>query len=97
MKIIIVGTPNFIPTILDGEGKIEDWFEWSSSFGNIPYHLKFLSYCNNEVSATSVYDMVDILYKLEVEMSKVATEVKAIIDAKWTKSLEDMDIIINVT
>lgn len=78
---------NFLTTILDSEGKIKDWVEWSSSFESILDHPKFLSFCNNEASANFVYDMVDMLYRMEVEMSMVATKVKAITNAKWTKCL----------
>ena len=97
MKTISTGTPNFVPTILDSEGKIKDQLEWSSSFESILDHPRFLSFCNNELSTTIVYDMVDIIYKLEAKMSKVASEVKSIIDAKWIKCLEELDTIRNVT
>lgn len=70
MKIIAIGTPNFVPTILEREGKLKDWVEWTYSFENILYHPRFLSFCNNEASPTIVYDMVDMLYKIEVEISK---------------------------
>ena len=41
--------------------------------------------------------MVDILYKLEVEMSKVDDEIKATIDTKWSNCLEELDTIRDVT
>ena len=41
--------------------------------------------------------MIDILFKIEANMPKVTIEVKAIIDAKWTKCLEDLDTIKNAT
>ena len=78
MKKIVASTPNFAPTILDSEGRMKNWVEWSSSFDYILGHPRFLSYCNNEASATIIYYMVDMLYKIEVEMSKVIFEVKAI-------------------
>ena len=34
MKAIATGTPNFVPTILDNDGGVKDWMEWSSSFDN---------------------------------------------------------------
>ena len=69
----------------------------SSSFDNILDHPRFLSFCNNEASATTVYDMIDIIYKVESKMSKVASEVKAINDAKYIKNLEELDTIIDIT
>ena len=63
MKTIMVGTPNFVPAILDSEGILKDWVEWSSSFEDILDHPRFLSFCNNEESVVVVYDMVDVLYK----------------------------------
>lgn len=85
MKIIVVGTPNFVPTILDSKGKIKDWVEWSSSFDNILDHPRFLAYYGNEVGVTVVYDLIDVLYKIESQMSKITIEVRSIIDAKWSK------------
>ena len=56
MKEIAMGTCSFVPTILDSDGKIKDWVEWSSSFDNILDHPKFLAYWNNEASVMVVYD-----------------------------------------
>ena len=93
MKIITTGTPNFVSIVWKNEGKIKDWVEWLSSFDNILDHPRFLSFFNNKESITTVYDMIDILYKLEVEMSKIYLEFKAMTDAKWIKYLEELDTI----
>ena len=34
-----------------------------------------------------VYDLIDMIYKLEAEISKITIEVKSITDAKWNKYL----------
>ena len=60
MKTIDVGLPNFVSTILYGEGKLKDCVQWSSSFDNILDHSRFSSYCNNETSITKIYDMIDM-------------------------------------
>ena len=86
MKIIDIGTPNFMPKILDSDGKMKDWVEWSSCLDNILDHPRFLAYCNNEASITIVYYMTDVIYKIEAEMSKVTVEVKVITYAKWIKA-----------
>ena len=76
---------------------MKNWVEWSSSFDYILGHPRFLSYCNNEASATIIYYMVDMLYKIEVEMSKVIAEVKAITYVKQTKCLDELEAVRNAT
>lgn len=41
--------------------------------------------------------MIDLLYKIELEMGKVIAEVKAITDAKWNKCLDELNTIRDVT
>ena len=82
MKEIATGTPNFVPTIFDNDGGVKDWMEWSVSFENILTHPRFLAYCNDEASVVVLYDLIDMLYKLEAEISKVTVEVKDLTDAK---------------
>lgn len=90
MKVIATGTPSFVPTILDNNG-VKDWMEWSSSFDNILNRPRTLAQCNDEASVVVVYDLIDMLYKLEAEMEKITAEVKAIIDAKSRKHLEELN------
>ena len=56
-----------------------------------------MAYYNDEVDIVVVYDLIDMLYKLELEMGKITIEVKAIIDAKWTKYLEEINGIRDAT
>ena len=41
--------------------------------------------------------MIDILYKIELDMNKTIVEVKAIIDTKWNKCLDELNIVRNDT
>ena len=41
--------------------------------------------------------MIDLLYKIEVEMGKVTTKVKARIGEKWNKFLDELNIIKDTT
>lgn len=76
MKKISMGIPNFIPIILDANGVIKELQEWSSSFEDILRHPWFVAYCNNETDVTTIYDMIEFLFRIELDMSKVTGELK---------------------
>ena len=78
MKEISTRTPKFVPSIMDENGSIREWKEWSSYFDDILKHPRFVAYCNNETDVTTVYDMIDLFYKIELDMGKVTIELKAI-------------------
>ena len=93
MKEITIGAPNFVPSISNKNWNLRDWQECSSSFDDILKHVIFIAYCNNEADVMIVYNMLDVLYKLESKMGKVTIEVKAITDAKWNKYLKELNMI----
>lgn len=88
--------PNFIPTILDANGVIKEWQEWSSSFEDILRHPQFVAYCNNETNVIVVYDMIDF-FRIELDMRKVTGELKEITNTKWNKYLEELDAVRDAT
>ena len=65
MRTISTGTTNFLPNILDDDGGVKEWLEFSSSFDDILNHSRFMAYYNGEANIVLVYDSLDILYKLE--------------------------------
>lgn len=95
LKSIALGTPNFIPTILNNEGYVKSWQEWSESFDLILDHPIFIAFSKGESSAQVVYDMIDMTYKIEAVMNKITGEGKAITDAKWTKNISKLEAIRN--
>lgn len=97
MKTISMGILNFIPNILDVNGFIKEWQEWSSSFEHILRHLRFVSYYNNEIDVIFVYDMVDFLFRIESNMRKVTGELKAITNIEWKKGIYELDTIRDAT
>ena len=97
MKTISTGTPSFVPNILNENGGVKEWQERSSSFDDFLRHVRFVSYCNNESDVSTVCYMVDLLYKIESEVGKVNVEVKAIIDVKWNKRLDELNTITGAT
>lgn len=92
-----MGTPNFMPTILNNEGYVKSWQEWFESFDLILDHPVFIAFSKGESSAQVVYDMIDMTYKIEVVMKKIIREGKAIIDAKWTKNISELEVVRNTT
>ena len=70
---------------------------WSNSFYVILEHAKFMAYCNSEIDVTTIYDMVYILYKVELDMNKVVAKRKAIMDAKWSNCLDEFNTIKDAT
>ena len=74
LKSIELGTPDFIPTILNNEGYAKSWKEWSESFDLILDHPIFISFSRDESSAQVVYDIIDMTYKIEAIMNKITGE-----------------------
>jgi hypothetical protein len=97
LKSIALGTPDFIPTILNNEGYVKSWQEWSESFDLILDHPRFIAFSRGESSDQVVYDMIDMTYKIETDMNKITAEGKAITDAKWTKNISELEVVRNTT
>lgn len=95
LKSIALGTPNFIPIILNNEGYVKSWQEWSESFDLILDHPIIIAFSRGESSAQVVYDMIDMTYKIEAVMNKITGEGKAITDAKWTKNISGLEAVRN--
>lgn len=58
---------------------------------------KVASYFVSDADFSTFYEVVDDLYKQEINMNKFFTESWAITDAKWKKYLEDLDIVRETT
>ena len=70
---------------------------WSESFDNILNHPRFFVYCNNEIDITTIYEITDIVLKIEVNMNKSVGDSKAITYAKWNKRIEELIAIKDAT
>ena len=82
MKTITNGIPSFIPKIIDDENKIKEWQEWSDSFDNISKDERFVVYSNRKIGIVTNFYIVDVLYKLKVDMDKKIEKVRALTGAK---------------
>ena len=82
MKTITKYTTSFMPKIIDNEGNLKEWKERCTSFEDILRHERFVAYYNDDTNETTIYDMIDILYKIEMDMNKKYEKVKAITDLK---------------
>jgi hypothetical protein len=88
-KFVIDGIPSFFASILSSDGAVNDWDNWSQSFDIILRHPKFVSFCNKENDISTVYELMDELYKVETDLNKFITEGRAITDAKWQKCIDE--------
>lgn len=41
--------------------------------------------------------MIDVMYKIEVDIKKVVVDIRAIIDAKWNKCLNELNVVKEAT
>ena len=80
MKSIAEGVVNYIPSILNEDGNLSYWISWSNSFDNIISHPRFLAYYSNETDTTTIYKIIDILFRIRLSMNKLVGESKEIID-----------------
>ena len=87
MKSIAKGVVNYIPPILDDGGALKDWIARSNSFDKIVDHPRFLAYSNNETNVSTIYDIIDMLFRIELNMNKLVGDTKANTDAKWNKCI----------
>ena len=97
MKQISEGVVNYIPPILDEGGALKDWVAWSNYFDKILDHPRFLAYTNNETNVSTIYDIIDMLFRIELNMNMSVGDRKAITDAKWNKCLEEINTIKDAT
>ena len=70
---------------------------WLDSFDNILSHPRFLAYYNNDTNITTIYEIIHMLFRIELSMKKLVGDSKATIDAKWNKSMEDFIFVKVVT
>ena len=97
MKTIIEGVVNYIPSILNEDGTLKDWASQFNSFDNILSHPRFLAYCNNDIDITTSYEMIYMLFSIELNMNKLVGDSKAITDSKWNKSTKDLTAVKDAT
>ena len=84
-------------SILNDDGTFKDYVSWSESFDNIPSHHNFLAYCNNETDITTIYEITNMLFRIELNVNKSIGDGKVITDAKWNKSVEELTTIKDAT
>ena len=60
-------------------------------------HSRSFVYYNEEVDIVVVFNLIDMLYKLESKMGKMIRKIKYIIDAKWRKCLEELNGIMDAS
>lgn len=60
---------------------------------NILNHEKVTSNCNSDAGKSSFYEVVDILYIIEMDMNKVITAARAVTDATLIKSLNELNMV----
>ena len=97
MKQMSEGVINYIPPILEEGGALKDWLARSDSFDKILDHPRFIAYTNNETDVSTVYDIIDMLFRIEININKSVRDSKAIIDAKWNKCLEELNTVKEAT
>lgn len=90
VNFLVEGVQWLIPPILTEEKTVKGWEGWSDSFDRILEHPLFLSFHHDETDVTWVYDIIDDMYKVEADMNKFVLEGRAITDAKWNKSIEEL-------
>ena len=97
MKSITQGVVNYIPPILNEGGALKDQVAWSDSFDKILDHPRFLAYTNNGTDVSTIYDIIDMLFRIELYMNKSVGDSKAITDAKWNKCIKELTTIKDAT
>ena len=75
MNTIVNGSPDFIQKILDDDNNLREWGEWSYSFVTILRHERFISYRNGQIYIVLFFIIIDIMYKIEENISKIVKEV----------------------
>lgn len=90
MKLLIDGVELFIPPILNKDKIVKEWQGWADSFDKNLDHPKFLAFCQDEKVVANVYGIIDILYKIDLDMKRFILESKAIIEAKWAKCVDEL-------
>jgi hypothetical protein len=89
IKFVVDGFLLFFSSILTPDKIVKDWDNWAESFDVILKHPKFVSFCNDDAEVSTVYELIDELYKVETDLNKFVAECKAITDAKWQKSVDE--------
>ena len=97
MKSIAEGVVNYITPILDEGGALKDWVAWWDSFDKTLDHPRFLAYTNNKTGVSTVYEIIDMLFRIELNVNKSIGDSRAITDAKWNKCIKKLTIIKNAT
>ena len=56
-----------------------------------------MAYTNNETDVSTIFDIVDMLFRIELNMNSSVGDSKEINDAKWNKCLEELKMIKDAT
>ena len=97
MKNIANGTPDFIQKIIDDENNLREQQKWFDSFDNISRHERLIAYYNGETDIVTIFDIIDIIYTIEVDINKTVAKVRAIKYEKWKKCFNELNIVKEAT
>lgn len=72
---------------------MKDWQEWSTSFIHILTLEKFITIFYRDLDEVSFHDLIDSLFKTEVDIKKVVVQSRAIMDVRSNKFVDDIDAV----
>lgn len=88
LKVLSNGLEPCIPSILSATNELRDWQEWSTSFDGILTQETTIAVFE-DTSDSPFHTLVDSLFNEEIDLNKFIVEEKAVVNARWTKAIQD--------
>ena len=89
LRTLSDGMEPFIPSISDTTNVVKDWQEWSTSFDDILTQGSTAAIFE-DTSDSPFHSLIDSLFKAEISLNKFIVESKEIMDARWSKEIQDL-------
>lgn len=92
LKFLSDGIEPCVPSVIDAINNLRDWQEWSTSFDDILTWETIVAILE-DTSIFPFHTLIDSLFKAEIDLNKFFVEAKAIMNARWTKTMQDFQVV----
>ena len=91
LRTLLDGIKPCIPSVLGDANVVKNWQDWSTSFDDILTRGSRLTIFE-DTSDSSFHTLIDTLFKAEISLNKFIIESRAIVDARWNKVVQDLQV-----
>ena len=92
LKVLSDGIEPCVPSLINATNNLRDWQEWSTSFDDILTWETTLAILE-DIYVFPFHTLIYSLFKEEIDLNKFFVEAKSVMNARWTKAMQDFQVV----